>query len=55
MGLGSPALLDVPSDLVGAVYLFVSLVLWIAKYVAYQTVIFRAPQDLDEQPADSSA
>ena len=41
--------------LLGAVYLFVSLVLWVAKYIAYQTVIFQTPQLLDDAPADSPA
>lgn len=41
--------------LLGAVYLFVSLILWVAKYVAYQTVIFQTPQLLDDAPADSPA
>jgi putative flippase GtrA len=29
--------------ILGSLYLLVSIILWVAKYVAYQTVIFRTP------------
>jgi putative flippase GtrA len=38
--------------LLGAVYLVVSLVLWVAKYVAYQTLIFRPAPTMAAEALD---